>query len=110
MLKKSKSPAAAAAEPERLCALQEAIITATEVAFHVIGQRKRPAWFGPAMEDRLESALQVLLPVCAAWRDTPPARENTVCASAAEKMPAASPEGERTTASTDPRQLAIPGA
>lgn len=110
MLKKSQPPAAAAAPPERLCALQEAILTAAEVGFHVIGERKRPRWLTPALEGRLESALSVLLPVCAAWRDTPPARENTGCASAAEKMPPASPAGERTDPPTDPRQLAIPGA
>lgn len=45
------------------------------------------------------------------------AREITGCASTAEKMPLASPAGERTThlpvtpeVTADPRQLAIPGA
>jgi hypothetical protein len=102
---------------EGLSAVQRATITATEVMFRVIGDRNRARWLSPEQELRVEEALQVLLPLCADWRDPPPLGvgacpicpdcgrretcccfvppgEITGCASAAEKLRLPSPEGE----------------
>lgn len=87
----------------KLSPLQRAVITAMEVLAQAAMSPRRPSWLPPSQDRRVEEALVLLVPLCAAWREAAsgvPARENTGSASAAEAV--ASPEGWRLVTHTLP--------